>query len=52
MHSPRSRLEALLEVYKTPPSGATSIRLPTDEPGGAPRVQFTENKGYRWYSQK
>jgi hypothetical protein len=24
----------------------------TDEPGGAPKAQFTENKGYRWYSQK
>jgi hypothetical protein len=22
------------------------------EPGGAPKAQFTENKGYRWYSQK
>ena len=23
-----------------------------EKPGGAPRAQFTENKGYRWYSQK
>ena len=23
-----------------------------EKPGGAPKAQFTENKGYRWYSQK
>jgi hypothetical protein len=22
------------------------------KPGGAPKAQFTENKGYRWHSQK
>lgn len=23
-----------------------------EKPGGAPKAQFTENKGYRWYSQR
>lgn len=23
-----------------------------EKPGGAPKAQFTETKGYRWYSQK
>jgi len=23
-----------------------------EKPGGAPKAQFTEQKGYRWYSQK
>jgi hypothetical protein len=23
-----------------------------EKPGGAPKAQFTENNGYRWYSQK
>jgi len=23
-----------------------------EKPGGAPKPTFTENKGYRWYSQK
>ncbi|HSA87850.1 MAG TPA: hypothetical protein VLE46_16865, partial [Nitrospira sp.] len=23
-----------------------------EKPGGVPKVQFTVNKGYRWYSQK
>ncbi|SPP66682.1 hypothetical protein NITLEN_80110 [Nitrospira lenta] len=22
------------------------------KPGGAPKAQFTETKGYQWYSQK
>jgi len=23
-----------------------------EKPGGAPKTSFTEEKGYRWYSQK
>lgn len=23
-----------------------------EKPGGAPKASFSENKGYRWYSQK
>ena len=23
-----------------------------EKPGGAPNAQFTEQKGYRWYSQR
>jgi len=26
--------------------------LLSEKPGGAPKAQFTETKGYRWYSQK
>ncbi|MDI3466741.1 MAG: hypothetical protein OJF50_005562 [Nitrospira sp.] len=42
-----------MEVYKTPPSGATFVKdvhVLVNQPGGTPKVQFTENKGYRWYS--
>ena len=44
------------ELRRAPPTawfGLIDFKvLLLEKPGGAPKPTFTENKGYRWYSQR